>query len=201
MLVLAVTPESLASVQAALTDPAIRRGPLFTKLAADLQRSIKKNFRMGGRPKWPISRRVQNDGGRITLNKSAALVNSIFRRNTNDEAVVFTRNPYAAIHQFGGVIRPKNAKALTIPIAPEAEGKRASDFPRKQTLLLLREGKAPLIVLKMPDNTIKPLFVLLKSVRIPARPFMEPPPEDLPLFLKRVIEYFTPQLGGTRYRD
>lgn len=33
-----------------------------------------------------------------------------------------------AIKQFGGIIKPKKAKALTIPIAPEAKGKTAAEF-------------------------------------------------------------------------
>lgn len=36
--------------------------------------------------------------------------------------------PYAAIHEFGGVIRPVRARWLTIPIAPWAKYRRASDF-------------------------------------------------------------------------
>lgn len=41
---------------------------------------------------------------------------------------VHTKHVAAAQKQFGGVIEAKNAKALTIPIADEAKGKRASEF-------------------------------------------------------------------------
>lgn len=36
---------------------------------------------------------------------------------------------YAAIHETGGPIRARNARALTIPISPLAARKRARDFP------------------------------------------------------------------------
>ena len=34
------------------------------------------------------------------------------------------------IKQYGGVIRPNTKQCLTIPIAPEAEGKRAYELER-----------------------------------------------------------------------
>lgn len=62
------------------------------------------------------------------------LRNSIFYRvdmNKEGGGVVTIGSkgvPYAAIHEFGGIIRPMNSRALTIPIAPWAKRHRASDF-------------------------------------------------------------------------
>ncbi len=47
-----------------------------------------------------------------------------------EEADVGTDYPGAALKQFGGEVRPKNARALTIPIAKEAKGRRAYEFER-----------------------------------------------------------------------
>lgn len=86
---------------------------------------------------------------------------------------------YGAIRQFGtailpgGVLRPKRAKALTIPISPEAYGKRARDF--SNTFILRRADDEPgegLIMLKLASGEAKPLFALRKSVKQEARPYL-----------------------------
>ena len=84
---------------------------------------------------------------------------------------------YLGFLHFGGVIRPRKAKALTIPIAPEAEGKRARDFDN--TFILKPKPGDPqsagIIMQKIGDgpNDIRPLFALRKSVRIAPRPWLK----------------------------
>jgi len=189
MIILQCKPETVLRALRDATRPVVNPEPLFTALASDLERSVRKNFRAGGRPlKWQVSRWGMQEG-RKTLIRRGLLLNSISRRHTGKEATVFTNNPYARIHEFGGVILPKRAKALTVPLSPLAEGKRAGDFDRKQTFLLKRDGKAPVIMLKQEQGEPIALFVLLKSVRIPARPFMEPPASDLQVMKERVERF------------
>lgn len=84
--------------------------------------------------------------------------------------------PYASIHEFGGTIKPKNAKALTIPL----DGNRRNDgspiitisevFNTKKAFVT-RNG---VVLLKNGKTSVQPMFVFKKSVDIPARPYMAP---------------------------
>jgi len=82
---------------------------------------------------------------------------------------------YAAIQEFGGVITPDKAGALTIPVHPDAKGKRASDFP--DLIFIKREGANPLLVRKSGgprSEKFDIMFVLVKSAEIPAHPYLRP---------------------------
>ncbi len=59
---------------------------------------------------------------------------------SGDTVTVVTSQIGAALHYYGGTVTPTKAKYLTIPAAPEAHGKSASDF---QDLVVLfgRGGK------------------------------------------------------------
>lgn len=97
---------------------------------------------------------------------------------------------YARIQELGGVITPKTAKALAIPIHPEAQ--RASG-PRSFTNLKLipRPGKPSLLIRQEGRKTYSRtsgkkrvahiavtrwdlMYVLVKSVTLPARPYLRP---------------------------
>jgi phage virion morphogenesis protein len=60
---------------------------------------------------WKPSARVKEKGGQ-TLIDSARLRNSITSDASTDHVEVGTNVVYAAIHQLGGVIRPRTKKAL-----------------------------------------------------------------------------------------
>lgn len=203
MFVLRINPDDVRSTVEHITGPAKDFGPLMTKLAADLERTVRRNFKEGGRPRWLVSRRVKDYGGQ-TLIREGLLLNSIKRTRTGYEAIVFTRSPYAAIHQFGGVIRPVHAKALTIPIDKRSMGKRARDFDRDRTFIMSEKthpakmaGKPPLIMLKPenPEDEVIALFVLLSKVTIQARDFMTPPPQDIEKYERRIRDYLTTEMN------
>jgi hypothetical protein len=67
----------------------------------------------------------------------------------------------AHVHEFGADIRPVTAKYLTIPLVPEAKGKRARDFPN-----LHKQGRA------LCDENGRAIFALLDHVKIPERSFI-----------------------------
>lgn len=73
----------------------------------------------------------------------------------------------ANVHEYGLTIKPKKAKALTIPVSPKSHGKRASDFPD----LFKPHGTNVLAIPKGKDD-FEVLFVLMKSVTIPERSFV-----------------------------
>lgn len=73
---------------------------------------------------------------------------------------------YGAFLNKGGKIKAKNASFLTIPIAAEAQGKSARDFPDS---VLIKSRKGNLIIASISGyGPVKPLFLLRKSVNIPA---------------------------------
>ena len=47
---------------------------------------------------------------------------------SDDGVLVTVHHTGIALHYYGGVVRPINVKALTIPAAPEAHGRRAAEF-------------------------------------------------------------------------
>ncbi len=89
------------------------------------------------------------------------LARSVQVRTVSESAAEVSSNQVgASLKQYGGTVRPKRAKALTIPIAPEAKGKTAYEmntpsqplFRPKGTSFLARANK---------DGTLKPLFALV----------------------------------------
>ena len=86
---------------------------------------------------------------------------------------------YARIHELGGVIRPVNAKflAIPLPIARTAAGVSRYASPRHVPVPLRfarSRGGNPLLVESSGRNAGRPWYVLRKSVRMPARPYLAP---------------------------
>ena len=85
-------------------------------------------------------------------------------------AVVRIGSPAFAQKLFGGRIRARSAKALAIPIAAEAYGKRPRERDdRDQLVVIPRKGKPPLLV-KKQSGELRPQYVLKKSVEQKAQP-------------------------------
>lgn len=87
---------------------------------------------------------------------------------------------YAATHEFGAVIRPKNAKALRIPLPGGAALTRAGvdryATPLRQTAggmfrLVKFGGRAFLAKVGRGGGLA---YVLVQQVKIPARPYLRP---------------------------
>lgn len=92
------------------------------------------------------------------------------RRVNAGTAEVSSNQPGAVLRQYGGVIRPVRAKALTIPIDPESEGKRAYELERPDRALFRLPGTRLLGYShgKGKDKAFKPLYVLAsKAVQKP----------------------------------
>jgi phage gpG-like protein len=107
------------------------------------------------------------------------------RLDENDTKFTFiasTGVKYARIHQYGGWIKPKNAKALTIPISKQAQGK----LPWKS--LFLHKTKKGAFLSDRKGNKLVNHFVLKKAVYIPARPFLVVQDIDEQDFRKLLVE-------------
>lgn len=107
------------------------------------------------------------------------MARSVTVRNAGPAGVIVrTDHVAAAQKQFGGRIQAKDAGALTIPIADEAKGKRASEFETGGRKLFVLPSTKPETIgvlgynvqRKGPDQFI-PLFVLRRSVTQKAEPW------------------------------
>lgn len=100
-----------------------------------------------------------------------ALRQSIYSKVEGLTVRIGTNMEYAAAIEFGAHITPVKAKALTIPIAPEAVGQRASDF---QDLFIWESNGKVFLAKSTGEKTLKIYFMLLKSVDIPKQPYLRP---------------------------
>lgn len=97
--------------------------PAMKEVSGVLETGTRVRFETGadpeGRP-WVPSQRAIEEGGR-TLTDTGALLGSIAAAFDATGAIVGTNLVYAAIHQFGGTIRPRpgsGKKALNTPFGP-----------------------------------------------------------------------------------
>lgn len=170
----------------------------FKALPGKIQRASRAGLRIG---LAAITGEVQR---RMTTTFRTASPNglrkSVSSSVSNDglEGTITVNKLYAAIHEFGGTIVPKNRKFLSVPINPAARGHSPGDFANLQ--LIPRKGKPSLLVLPFgPSARVKrigtqlgsrkalmgvrqaqqvrgfiPMFVLVKKVDMPARPYFFP---------------------------
>ena len=115
---------------------------------------------------WEKSFRAKHEGGQ-TLSLTRRLRNSITYTATASTATVGTNVAYAAIHQFGGTIRAKNAQFLSIPVTPAA---RAAGSPRNMAGLHVAQTLKGQFMLVNDKGVTQ--YLLRKQVNIPARPFL-----------------------------
>lgn len=82
---------------------------------------------------WPVSIRVSQSGGE-TLSDTGDLKGSIHATADSESVAVGTNKIYAAIHQFGGPIRAKNAKYLKFNIGGKWSSKTDVEIPKRSYL-------------------------------------------------------------------
>jgi len=99
---------------------------------------------------------------------------------TNVEALFTTRSKYAALHEYGGTVKPKKAKMLAIPLPGTPaliEDKRAryasplrESLPKNIRFAVVRSKKGNLLLFgKAPGEEARPWYLLRKSVKIKPR--------------------------------
>ena len=97
--------------------------PLMTEIGSALEDSTRQRFKSQRSPDdipWaPISqewRAEKAERGFATgiLKMRGDLLNSVRFEADNSSSTVIASAPYAAIHQFGGVIRPRRKRALKV---------------------------------------------------------------------------------------
>ena len=101
---------------------------------------------------------------------SGSLAQSITYNAAGTLLEVGSADQRARLLNEGGTVKAKDKK-LAVPVHPKSYGKRPREFANLS--LIPREGKGPLLAQTSPQGrSITPLFVLLESVTIEARPFL-----------------------------
>lgn len=84
--------------------------------------------------------------------------------------------PYARIHELGGVITPKRARYLAVPIGTEAHklSRGLRSLRQRKDLTLIRGKGGKLLLMRKVGRRLEPAFVLKASVLMPPRPYVRP---------------------------
>ena len=150
---------------------------LLTLIAVTIRNRIKARIREN-----KVSPKTRKNGG-TTLIRSGKLMNSINYKIEGDKIIIGTNIPYAKIHHFGGTIVPKKAKFLAVPITKAAKAMSPRDFSDT----FVRNG---VIFRKTDKGKAEALYVLKKSVTIPARPYLFLNAADKEYIVRRIREYY-----------
>lgn len=139
---------------------------------------VREHFQQQKSPEgipWKKLAHARPDGSSRILQDRGTLAASV-RCDVSGSEVTLTASHVAAnVHQYGAMIRPKTAKHLAIPVTVEA--KRAGS-PRRfgKPLFTIRSGDTMLMIQKADGRKKKGdgkvQYVLVKSVTVPARPYL-----------------------------
>lgn len=165
----------------------------------------------------PLTLKARQRGGSAVLADTGTLRQSITGKNpggaisqepgtlnkaTGDYAQVGSRMIYAAIHNFGGTIVPKSAKALAVPMTPEAtKAGSPRRFPRPLKFIPSKSAKTIGLLVEYTAKrrgkqpTIKAHYLLMKSVNIPRRKFMPRAEELEPIMIRATQAYISLFMG------
>ena len=155
-------------------------------LAADTKKNFAGQHAPDGTPWKPILG-YRPRGGKRILRDRGLLMASVtgrgpfhFERETRLSFEWGTNLEYAATHQYGAVIRPKNARALAIPLTVEAARYDSPlNFPRHLRLVWPKGRSSGWLVEDKPGTKRAGLkaktilhYKLAAKATVPARPFL-----------------------------
>jgi len=178
--------------------------PVMKLFAKYMEGSVIETFAAEGRPdKWTKSKK--KSGKTLTVDAKLQKVDSAFG---DDYIVVGSNKKYAAIHQFGGIIKPDKANHLAIPISDMAIRSKLNarafmdKFNKFNYFVKKSKTSGALIIFgvikKRKKRELVAHYVLKKSVIIPKRSYLpknELLPKDLNYLQNKFLEHFS---GGVR---
>ncbi len=104
-----------------------------------------------------------------------------YRMDGNFLVLIGTNAPQGHIHEHGGIILPRTAKYLAIPMHKSAEGHSPRDFPDLFPIRLKSGGfylaRRPMFVSRRRANVggvMVFMYALKKYVTMPSRPYLGP---------------------------
>lgn len=144
------------------------------------------------------SRGVSSPPGSPPSRQTDRLYNSIaVSKPDRGRVQVYTDAPYARIMEDGGTFTSKG-KLFTIPLSKEATLLRANVSDLKTlNLSLIRSKSGKLLLVREQKTRSRPLFVLKRTIRIAARPFLRPAvrnPDNLQKIAKAFVGGFKREL-------
>ena len=166
--------QTLDALDRRMADP-----ELLDVLGVAAEGLVVKNIKTGSwAPNAPLSQAVK--GNAKPLQDSGALMASFAHRVESGRAIVGTNRPGARLLHYGGEVTAKKSKFLAIPAGRETRTfmRQYGLTPRACISGMKAAGYqiwfAKSVVMARKGKTGKPraLFILRRSVRIPARPFM-----------------------------
>lgn len=112
--------------------------------------------------------------GVMTGELMGSIAHEEFRKGRVFVSRIGSNLPYAKKQEIGGTVT-SGGKMLTVPLTPEARRIRMQHLSLRSANLafIKRPGRAPLLVRRHAKMS-KPLFVLVRSVRLPPRPYLRP---------------------------
>jgi len=145
---------------------------------------VEENFAQGGRPSWaPLApstirarMKKRHWPGQILV-VTGLLRNSISESSDNDQAMVGTNVPYAAIQQYGG----------TITRYPQSRIDRQTFTRSKSGQVRFARAKA-----KGAFSTLKRTTLGQHSIHIPARPFLRLVDQDVKKINDTIVLHLQP---------
>lgn len=161
--------------------------PATRSMARVLKTGAQLRFRSMRSPEgvpWAASRRASEEGGQ-TLSLTRRLRNSITSAYDRNSATVGTNVAYAAIHQFGGIIRAKKGPFLSIPITDAA---RRAGSPRNMPGLVVLQTLDGQFFLANDKGEAQ--YLLRRQVVMPERPFLGASAEDKTELLRVLQEHY-----------
>lgn len=155
-------------------------------IVADVKSNFADSHDPDGTPWLPLAHSRPNSKGEDKPLKDKNILGSSVTSNrpghvetmTRDTLIIGTNLDYAGTHQDGGIILPRSAKALAIPLTKEAA---RVDSPREfsQPLFVLKSGDHAFLAQrkmkgrgKKKNESLILHYILLKSVKIPQRQFL-----------------------------
>lgn len=170
-------------MQLTITDSAL---PRVSAVIASLQNAAQLHANMAMGIEYTVLRHIRtklvstpNKLGAQSTGFWQKAANSVVARSTAQEAVVEITHRGVALQYYGGTVTPKNKKALTIPIHPDAHGKWVGDFPQGT---IFRIPGTALLARKVGDASsaqIQPLFLLRRSVKVNSNPDVLPTEDEI----------------------
>lgn len=170
--------------------------PVLTAFGSRMrEHSIPQNFRVGGRPsRWPSSAR----GGQ-TMVDTARLLRSIQDEVSGGTMRVGTNLRYAAQRHFGGKLTPKAKKWLAVPVKPgmrrspsQVAGLRWAPVRKPGNV----GGRLVRPVGRKGARKWETVFLLVKEVDQPARPFLLFQDEDIAWAERELVQHVLAPFGG-----
>ncbi len=190
-----VMPQEMNRLAASLTNPR-NLNPVLKSASLMMVSSAKDCLNRGQTPDgipFPPLAHTRPAGGNKPLRDKGLLAASISGRNSDTEAAAATNLEYAALQNYGGTVTAKKSKFLAIPLTLEAaRAGSPRNFPRRLVAIVQSAQNRGVLI----DNELEPQYVLVKSVTIPARPFMGFGPKLLDRLTLLFQEYFTNLVKG-----